>query len=94
MAKSTGLGKGLDALLLNNIVEETNKNEIKNLTNREIRYIIITGGLSEIAGFSYLIEEEFGNLAKVCNISTMGIRHNKYSSTLGIVKYFDEKNEK
>ncbi|MBO5120201.1 MAG: cell division protein FtsA [Bacilli bacterium] len=67
------------------------KNEIKNLTNREIRYIIITGGLSEIAGFSYLIEEEFGNLAKVCNISTMGIRHNKYSSALGIVKYFDDK---
>ena len=67
------------------------KNEIKNLTNREIRYIIITGGLSELAGFSYLIEEEFGSLAKVCNISTMGIRHNKYSSTLGIVKYFDDK---
>ena len=67
------------------------KNEIKNLTNREIRYIIITGGLSELAGFSYLIEEEFGSLAKVCNISTMGIRHNKFSSALGIVKYFDDK---
>ena len=67
------------------------KNEIKNLTNREIRYIIITGGLSEVAGFSYLIEEEYGSLAKVCNISTMGVRHNKYSSALGIVKYFDDK---
>ena len=67
------------------------KNEIKNLTNREIRYIIITGGLSELAGFSYLIEDEFGDLAKVCNISTMGIRHNKYSSAFGIVKYFDDK---
>ncbi len=67
------------------------KNEIKNLTNREIRYIIITGGLSEVAGFSYLIEEEFGNLAKVCNISTMGVRHNKYSSALGVIKYFDDK---
>ena len=67
------------------------KNEIKNLTNREIRYIIITGGLSELAGFSYLIDEEFGSFAKVCNISTMGIRHNKYSSALGVVKYFDDK---
>ena len=67
------------------------KNEIKNLTNREIRYIIITGGLSELAGFSYLVEEEFGSLAKVCNISTMGVRHNKYSSTLGVIKYFDDK---
>ena len=67
------------------------KNEIKNLTNREIRYIIITGGLSELAGFSYLVDEEFGAIAKVCNISIIGIRHNKYSSALGAVKYFDDK---
>ena len=90
--------KGISQVGISKIVEarlkeilKFAKNEIKNLTNREIRYIIITGGLSEIAGFSYLIEEEFGNLAKVCNISTMGIRHNKYSSALGIVKYFDDK---
>lgn len=67
------------------------KNEIKNLTNREIRYIIITGGQSEMAGFSYLVEEEFGTLAKVCNINMMGIRHNKYSSAVGAIKYFDDK---
>ena len=67
------------------------KNEIKNLTNREISYIIITGGLSEIAGFGYLVDEQFGAMAKVCNISTMGLRHNKYSSVLGVVKYFDDK---
>ncbi len=69
------------------------KNEIKNLTNREIRYIIITGGLSEMAGFQYLVEQEFGFVAKVCNLSTMGIRHNKYSSCYGITKYFDDKLE-
>ena len=67
------------------------KNEIKNLTNREIRYIIITGGLSELAGFQYLIDDEFGFVAKVCNVSTMGIRHNKYSSAFGAIKYFDDK---
>ncbi len=67
------------------------KNEIKNLTKREIRYIIITGGLSELAGFQYLVEEEFGIQAKVCNIMTIGIRHNQYSSALGVVKYFDDK---
>ena len=67
------------------------KNEIKNLTNREIRYIIITGGLSELAGFGYLVEQEFGFVAKVCNIQAMGIRHNKYSSCYGITKYFDDK---
>ncbi len=67
------------------------KNEIKNLTNREIRYIIITGGLSELAGFQYLVEQEFGFVAKVGNITTPGIRHNKYSSCLGIIKYFNGK---
>lgn len=67
------------------------KNEIKNLTNREIRYIIITGGISEMNSFSNLVEQEFGFVAKVCNITTMGIRHNKFSSCYGVTKYFDDK---
>ncbi len=67
------------------------KNELKNLTNREIRYIIITGGLSELAGFQYIVEEKLGLKARVCNVNTMGIRHNKYSSVFGVVKYFDDK---
>ena len=69
------------------------KNEIKNLTNREIRYIIITGGLSELAGFQYLVEQEFGFVAKVCNLPIMGIRHNKFSSCYGVTKYFNDKLE-
>lgn len=67
------------------------KKEIKNLTNREIRYIIVTGGLSELAGFQYIVESVFGLHAKVCNISTMGLRHNRYSSVIGAVQYFDDK---
>ena len=67
------------------------KKEIKNFTKREIRYIIITGGLSELAGFQYLVEQEFGFVAKVCNIGTMGIRHNMYSCCYGITKYFNDK---
>ena len=67
------------------------KKEIKNLTNREIRYIIVTGGLSELAVFQYLVESCFGASAKVCNISTMGLRHNRYSSVIGAVQYFDDK---
>ncbi len=67
------------------------KNEIKNLTNREIRYIIITGGITEIPMFSTVVEQEFGFVAKVCNMNTMGVRHNKFSSCYGITKYFDDK---
>src|SRR5699024_10390781 len=67
------------------------KKEIKNLTNREIRYIIVTGGLSEMAGFQYIVESVFGLNAKVCNINTMGLRHNRYSSVLGAIEYCDDK---
>ncbi len=67
------------------------KKEIKNLTNREIRYIIITGGLSESAGFQNIVDDEFGFIAKVGEIKTMGIRHNKFSSSYGVVQYFDDK---
>jgi len=72
---------------------EVAKNEIKNLTNREIRYIIITGGLSEMAGFQYLIEQEFGFTAKICNLNEMGIRHNRFSSCYGVIQYFHDKLE-
>jgi len=67
------------------------KNEIKNLTNREIRYIIVTGGLSELKGFANLADEIFGFVAKVKSIPVIGIRHNKYSSCFGVIKYFNEK---
>jgi len=67
------------------------KNEIKNLTKREIRYIIITGGLSETLGFQYLVEDIFGSEARVSNLSTMGIRHNQYGAVYGGIQYFDDK---
>ena len=44
-----------------------------------------------MACFNTIVEQEFGFVAKVCNIKTMGIRHNKFSSCYGITKYFDDK---
>lgn len=69
------------------------KKEINDLTNRKISYIIITGGISELPLFNYIVEDVFepGLNAKVLNITTMGIRNNKYSSAIGIIKYFDSK---
>ena len=67
------------------------KKEIKNLTNRKISYIIILGGLSEITGFQYLAEEILKNRVTVYNSTTVGVRHNKYASVLGVIKYFDDK---
>lgn len=94
----TGEIKEINQLELSKVVEarlieilNLIKNELKNLTKREIRYIIVTGGVSELAGFQYLLEDELGIKARVCNMTTMGIRHNKYSSVFGIIKYFDNK---
>lgn len=69
------------------------KKEIKNLTNRKISYIIILGGLSEMTGFQYLAEEILKNRVTIYNSTTVGVRHNKYTSVLGIIKYFDDKLE-
>lgn len=63
------------------------------LTNREISYIIITGGVSELLGMSHLVDEIFGNIAKIGNIDTIGIRNNKYSTVSGLIKCFNSKLE-
>lgn len=67
------------------------KKQINILTNREISYIIITGGISELAGFEYVVENIFDRRCSILDINTMGIRSNMYSSSYGIVKYFHNK---
>lgn len=67
------------------------KKQINLLTNREISYIIITGGISELAGFEYVVENIFDRRASTLNIKEMGIRSNVYSSCYGIIKYFHHK---
>lgn len=67
------------------------KKQINILTNREISYIIITGGISELAGFEYVVENVFDRRCSILDINTMGIRSNMYSSSYGIVKYFHNK---
>ncbi len=67
------------------------KNEINRLTKREISYIIVVGGISELAGFNYVVEETLGNTANCFNMTEIGARHNKYTSAFGACKYFDKK---
>ena len=69
------------------------KKQISILTNREISYIIITGGISELAGFQYIVENVFDRRASTLNIGTIGVRSNIYSSVLGLIKYFHYKLE-
>ena len=67
------------------------KKQINTLTKRKISYIIVTGGISELTGFSYVVENILGINASTLNITTIGIRNNKYSSASGIIKYYHEK---
>ena len=67
------------------------KMEVNNLTNRDINYIIITGGITNINGFPNLMDDEFNYEKIICNITPLGIRSNIYSSCYGAIKYYDNK---
>ncbi len=67
------------------------KKEINLLTKKEIHYIIITGGISEMANFSYLMEEVFGHYARLGVTKELGLRSNIYSTSVGLIKYYLDK---
>ena len=64
------------------------KKEINDLTNKEIEYIIFTGGSSNLVHLDYLLQEVFGSIAHIARINLVGLRNNKYSSCLGNILYF------
>lgn len=64
------------------------KKDINLLTNREIQYIIVTGGASETRDLNFLLNDVLHNRVKIGNIKTVGIRNNKYSVALGSILYF------
>lgn len=67
------------------------KKDLNNLTNREISYIIITGGVSNLPGFDYLIENILGDKTYSISINTIGVRNNIYTSCVGMLKYYYDK---
>lgn len=64
------------------------KKEINHLTKKEISYIIFTGGLTESRDFKLILEEIYGTKANIGTITEIGARNNKYSSCIGIIKYY------
>ena len=67
------------------------KNIINRLTKKEISYIIITGGLTEIKDFNIIAEEIFGKNITVGNVNIIGARDNKYSTSVGLINCFNNK---
>ena len=67
------------------------KKQINLLTKKEIHYIMITGGVSEMQNFNIIIEEIFGHHGKILSMKEIGVRSNIYSASVGLLKYYDEK---
>ena len=67
------------------------KKELLELTNRQMEYIIITGGVSNMSHFELVAENIFGKDVIIGNVRLIGIRNNKYSSAVGNVVYFINK---
>ena len=74
------------------ILELANK-QILLLTKQNISYIVITGGLTEIRAFKNLVYEILGKDVIIFNEDTLGIRDNKYTTAMGMIKYFINKME-
>lgn len=67
------------------------KKELNLLTSKRIDYIIITGGTSNMVNIEYVANDIFANDVKIGNIKMLGIRNNKYSSSIGNIVYFISK---
>ena len=67
------------------------KKQILLLTKKNIEYIIITGGTTEMKYFKNLVYEILGKDVIIYLMKDIGIRDNKYISAFGSIKYFIEK---
>ena len=70
---------------------DLSKKQINILTKLEISNMIITGGTTELNDFNLVADEVFGRELEVYKTKEIGCRHNKYSSALGLIKYYHDK---
>ena len=59
------------------------------LTRKNIDYILVTGGTSEIRDFHILLDKVFTKPHILGKIDIVGVRNNKYSTAVGIIKYYN-----
>lgn len=64
--------------------------EIKSLTDHDMDYTIVTGGITNMAHFDVALEEIMPS-ATLGNVRLVGIRNNKYSVCIGNIVYFINK---
>ena len=63
------------------------KSELGDLTNKQIQYIIVTGGISNMVDFESTLNEIMFS-AKTGKVKLIGVRNNKYSTAVGNIIYF------
>ena len=63
------------------------------LTKQNISYIVLTGGLTEIKAFKNLVYEILGKDVIIYTEDTLGVRDNKFTTALGMIKYLNNKME-
>ena len=66
------------------------KKQINLLTKKQISYIIVTGGVTETAEFKNIVDYVFKN-ASIGEVREIGARHNKYATSVGLIKYYDSR---
>lgn len=83
----------LSEIIMSRLEEILNmaKKQINLLTKKEIHYIIVTGGVSEMPDFELALESIFGKSATLAKMHEIGVRNNKYSACLGLIKYYNSK---
>ena len=64
------------------------KNELEDLTNKPIQYIIVTGGTSNMLDFEYCVHDTLPSIASKAKVKLIGVRNNKYSTAIGNIIYF------
>ena len=67
------------------------KKQINLLTKKQISYIIVTGGITELQDFDIMLENHFNGIAHVGQVKVIGARNNKYSSAVGIIEYYNKR---
>lgn len=67
------------------------KNELKVLTNKQIRYIMVLGGITDMPGLDFVLEEVFEKMSNTYMENTLGIRKARFITISGAIKNFVKK---
>ncbi len=67
------------------------KNELKVLTNKQISYIMVLGGIIDMPGINFVLEDIFGKVGKTYSINSLGIRKARFITVSGAIKHFVKK---